>query len=261
MFYNTVTLAALAAAILTTTATPFPQRSGSPPSTTSTTSAATGPSSASPSLIRALELASTQQQRVSLLTNNGVDPSNFIFTFVNNSVNAPTGGTVDLASVTQFPAMVGTNIDFAIGFLNPCGFNTPHSHPRANEFLTVVQGDLVAGQVLEANPAANGPGPVLNYTLGLFQGTVFLQGMSKYSLPFCHGKKLIYILQVTSNSTPVVLLPFLLLVLTMLTQAVWRRRGLCSVFSTTSLLSLPLGFRRLSRQLTSTSIGRICLGQ
>lgn len=80
-----------------------------------------------------------------------------------------------------------TNTAMAIGFVNPCGLNVPHSHPRANEFLTVVQGTLTAGFILESNPGnlgnvagqaapATGVLPQINATLGLYQGMIFPQG-------------------------------------------------------------------------------------
>ena len=147
--------------------------------------------SADSSLIQALELAPTLQQRQSILTNNGTSTENLVFSFINNTVVSPTGGTITLPDAGSFPAMIGTNVDLAIGFVNPCGINTPHSHPRANEFLTVVQGELVVGQVMQQDTGSSGytaggstqgltgPTQMMNYTLGLYQGTVFYQGLSK----------------------------------------------------------------------------------
>lgn len=36
-----------------------------------------------------------------------------------------------------------------IGFLGPCGMNTPHTHPRATEMLYVVNGTLSSGMIAE----------------------------------------------------------------------------------------------------------------
>ena len=57
-----------------------------------------------------------------------------------------------------------------LGFLGPCGFNTPHVHPRSSEFNVVVEGELMAEFTLE-----NGARTVQN-GLGRFQGTVFPMG-------------------------------------------------------------------------------------
>lgn len=58
----------------------------------------------------------------------------------------------------------------ALGFLGPCGFNTPHTHPRSAEFNLVVQGTLETEFTLE-----NGARTIRN-TLATHQMTVFPQG-------------------------------------------------------------------------------------
>lgn len=58
----------------------------------------------------------------------------------------------------------------AIGVMGPCGFATPHSHPRANELNLIVEGTLQSSMTLENN-ARN-----INQTLTKYQMTVFLQG-------------------------------------------------------------------------------------
>lgn len=57
-----------------------------------------------------------------------------------------------------------------LGFLGPCGFNTPHVHPRAAELNIVVQGRL-KGSVTAENGARH-----MNHTLNKFHMTVFPQG-------------------------------------------------------------------------------------
>lgn len=57
-----------------------------------------------------------------------------------------------------------------LGFLGPCGFNTPHVHPRAAELNIVVQGRLM-GSVTAENGARH-----MTHNLNLFQMTVFPQG-------------------------------------------------------------------------------------
>ncbi len=142
-----------------------------------------------------LVLAPTQEQRQAILLPNPPDATNYTFQFINNTVLPPTGGTIALATIGNFPALIGTNVGMAMGFVNPCGLNVPHSHPRASEFLTVVQGELVAGLVLEQDPggAGNlngtnpvGPTPIVNATLSNFTGFLFPQGETHFQFnPTC----------------------------------------------------------------------------
>jgi hypothetical protein len=57
-----------------------------------------------------------------------------------------------------------------LGFLDACGFNTPHTHPRSSEINVVVQGQLSTEYILE-----NGATPISN-TINQFQMTIFPQG-------------------------------------------------------------------------------------
>jgi hypothetical protein len=155
----------------------------------SPTASPTATATATPEQIKAqqeaLILAASQQDRQAILLTNPPDATNITFQFINNTVEAPTGGTIALATVDNFPALIGTKVGMAIGFVNACGLNTPHLHPRANEFLTVIQGELVAGLVLEENPGGAGnvngmnpTGPIrqVNATLSNNKGFLFPQG-------------------------------------------------------------------------------------
>lgn len=68
------------------------------------------------------------------------------------------------------PALVGTGVSMTLGFLGPCGFNTPHTHPRSSEINVVVEGALMAEMIPE-----NGAGIVRN-RVDKFHVTVFPQG-------------------------------------------------------------------------------------
>lgn len=82
------------------------------------------------------------------------------------------GGQVDLASRANFPILTDLGISAAGVFFNPCGLNTPHIHPDATEFFTLVtETSMLTGFVLE-----NGLSTEFNTTLTQFQGTVFPQG-------------------------------------------------------------------------------------
>ena len=62
----------------------------------------------------------------------------------------------------------------AIGYLGPCGMNTPHTHPRAAEILFAVNGTLTSGTIGE-----NGSRFVFN-TINPGQATVFPMGSVHY---------------------------------------------------------------------------------
>ncbi|KAH7305181.1 RmlC-like cupin domain-containing protein [Stachybotrys elegans] len=135
--------------------------------------------------------------RQGILLPNPPDASNITFTFINNTVTGNTGGTIALSTLNNFPALIGTNVAMAVGFVNPCGLNVPHSHPRANEFLTVIQGELIGGLILELNPGGFGevvgepspvPGPIpqVNVTLSNYKGMLFPQGETHFQFnPTC----------------------------------------------------------------------------
>jgi len=90
----------------------------------------------------------------------------------NPNITPGQGGQVDLAQRANFPLLTGTGISAAGIFFNPCGLNTPHFHPRATEFLTLVTDTrMLSGFVLE-----NGLTSEFNTTLTQYQGTVFPQG-------------------------------------------------------------------------------------
>lgn len=65
----------------------------------------------------------------------------------------------------------------AVGFIGPCGFNTPHIHNRATELLIVVKGRVMSEMVIEngVNNADGKPRNVANEIKEL-QMTPFFQG-------------------------------------------------------------------------------------
>ncbi|TFY55319.1 hypothetical protein EVJ58_g8322 [Rhodofomes roseus] len=100
------------------------------------------------SLIAELITAPNHKGRVGDLPKD----SDFVFDFANPpaaGVTTGAGGHLVLASVADFPALVGNGIAIAAGFLGPCGMNTPHTHPRATEFLYLVNGSLTNGMITE----------------------------------------------------------------------------------------------------------------
>lgn len=88
------------------------------------------------------------------------------------NVTQPLGGQVDLANRKNFPLLTGLGISAAGIFFEPCGLNTPHIHPDATEFFTVVtDSHIETGFVLE-----NGFVSEQRTNLTLYQGTAFPQG-------------------------------------------------------------------------------------
>jgi len=101
-------------------------------------------------------------------------PSDLVFDFTDEcrvtGVVESLGGKTIRADHFTYPALVGNGGSITMGFLGPCGFNTPHVHPRAAEMNVVVQGQLFASVTAE-----NGVAHV-NHTLSQYQMTVFPAG-------------------------------------------------------------------------------------
>lgn len=124
------------------------------------------------SVFESLVLARSAVDRDNLLNNDDT-----VFAFVNPCRNTPDlggtigdGGKLVRADHSTFPALVGSGGSIIMGFLNPCGFNTPHVHPRAGELIVVVEGRLFTSVTAE-NRALH-----RNHTLNQYEMTVFPQG-------------------------------------------------------------------------------------
>lgn len=101
-----------------------------------------------------------------------------VFSF-NDAKPAPgaKGGATKAADIDSFPILTGLGISTTLGFLEPCGINTPHVHPRATEFLVLAEGsNLKFGYILENGLVAPGQNPEIAGVLNKFEGTVFPQG-------------------------------------------------------------------------------------
>jgi len=120
-------------------------------------------------LIHKLLLAPTAADRINLLSQG-----DFVYDFNSPPDDATTtgeGGRTVKADRKTFPALIGTGVAMTVGFIGPCGFNTPHIHPRSSEINIIVEGRLGTMFVAE-----NGVKPIgINY-LGQYQMTVFPQG-------------------------------------------------------------------------------------
>lgn len=128
-------------------------------------------------------LSKTQQillsdTRVDALNNVLTKNEDFVFSFNDKATGGPgEGGEVIAANRKTFPALTNTGIGMALVSLGPCGFNTPHVHPRATELAVVTEGTVVSSMVPENGvvDAAGRPREVL-VTLGPLDLTVFYQG-------------------------------------------------------------------------------------
>lgn len=80
-----------------------------------------------------------------------------------------------------FPLVTGLDVSVTLAFLEPCGINTPHIHPRATEFLVLVEGsDLQFGSFLENGVVPPGQTQEVAGTLDRYQGTAFSSGSIHY---------------------------------------------------------------------------------
>ena len=122
-----------------------------------------------PVAIEQLLLAAKASDRIRLVDKD----ASFKFDFENPPAKTEVsglGGHTVRADRESFPPLIGTGVSMTLGFLGPCGFNTPHTHPRSSEVNIVVQGTLETEFALE-----NGARIVKN-TLETHQMTVFPQG-------------------------------------------------------------------------------------
>ncbi|PSN64485.1 RmlC-like cupin, partial [Corynespora cassiicola Philippines] len=96
------------------------------------------------------------------------------------------GGATKAANIETFPILTGLGLSTTVGFLDACGMNTPHVHPRATEFLTLTSGTLDFGYVLENGLVDAGNNAEVANRLQQFQGTVFPMGSIHYQVnPNC----------------------------------------------------------------------------
>ncbi|KAI1616558.1 RmlC-like cupin domain-containing protein [Exophiala viscosa] len=121
-------------------------------------------------LLNEMLLAATANNRLAILNL----PSDHVYDFMNppstSAVTQGLDGHIVRADRKMFPALIGNGIGMAMGFLGPCGFNTPHVHNRGAEMNIPVIGRLGTEFILE-----NGATLIRN-NLNTFQMTIFPQG-------------------------------------------------------------------------------------
>eukprot|EP00026_Physarum_polycephalum_P015061 Phypoly_transcript_15654.p1 GENE.Phypoly_transcript_15654~~Phypoly_transcript_15654.p1 ORF type:complete len:249 (+),score=42.16 Phypoly_transcript_15654:48-794(+) len=139
------------------------------------TQAPTSPpdSSASAEQVAQLLNAPSELDRLKLLKDN-----QFVFDFKNSKlgVTQSAGGKTVATSRTDFPAVIGHNIAMTVGFIEACGINLPHTHPRATEINFIAKGRFQAGFFLE-NQAT-----FIGHILEEGMATVFPQGAIHFEI-------------------------------------------------------------------------------
>lgn len=137
--------------------------------------------SAAETLRARLATASTEVER-----NNLIDDSKYVFDYtaflgIKNSSGVPglaigKGGRNVAANTINFPALIGHGMSMTIGFIEPCGINNPHTHPRATEMFLMIEGEMKVGFFME-----NGAHFIGN-NVKLGQATVFPQGSIHFEI-------------------------------------------------------------------------------
>jgi oxalate decarboxylase/phosphoglucose isomerase-like protein (cupin superfamily) len=173
MFFTPTVLLATAAFALTARAAPTVASPAPVPIVTNAASIASGLKMQASSNDRLKKLLTDSSGN--LLTGDALRQLT-VFDFNNQAPAAgASGGSILLATVDNFPILEELGISGAVSFVEPCGLNIPHLHPRASELFTVIDGILDTGFVQE-----NGFNTDVETQLGKYQATVFPMGSIHY---------------------------------------------------------------------------------
>ncbi|KAJ7710069.1 spherulin-1B precursor [Mycena olivaceomarginata] len=173
MFFTPTVLLATAAFALTARAAPTVASPAPVPIVTNAASIASGLKMQASSNDRLKKLLTDSSGN--LLTGDALRQLT-VFDFNNQAPAAgASGGSILLATVDNFPILEELGISGAVSFVEPCGLNIPHLHPRASELFTVIDGILDTGFVQE-----NGFNTEVETQLGKYQATVFPMGSIHY---------------------------------------------------------------------------------
>ncbi|KAJ7117671.1 RmlC-like cupin domain-containing protein [Mycena epipterygia] len=94
-----------------------------------------------------LRSAQTAVDRLNILSPD----SQLVFDFFNPPAGVVTGAAGHTVTATSgtFAAVIDNGVAMTVGFLGPCGMNTPHTHPHATEINFSVNGTLRTGLLTE----------------------------------------------------------------------------------------------------------------
>ncbi|CAO2168284.1 unnamed protein product [Urochloa humidicola] len=110
-------------------------------------------------------------------------------------MHSKVGSNVTLINVMQLPGLNTLGISIARVDYAPLGLNPPHTHPRATEILTVLEGTLYAGFVT-SNPNNTFFTKVLN------KGDVFVfpRGLIHFQFNLVHDKPAVALSALSSQN-------------------------------------------------------------
>nr|GMC82971.1 putative germin-like protein 2-1 [Ipomoea batatas] len=122
-----------------------------------------------------------------------VDANDFLFQSLNKPGNTsnPLGSAVSPVNVNNLPGLNTLGISLARIDFEPYGLNPPHTHPRATEVLTVLEGTLYVGFVL-SNPAPGMKNKLFTKVLKAGDVFVFPEGLIHFQFNIGHSKAIAF---------------------------------------------------------------------
>ena len=88
-----------------------------------------------------LNFDSVSSQLTQLEMRQKFNASDFVYDMDNATIKVTrAGGTLIPCVVSQMPALANQKISYVLHYLEPCGIFTPEVHPRAAEFIYVIDG-------------------------------------------------------------------------------------------------------------------------
>ncbi|CAO2206015.1 unnamed protein product [Urochloa humidicola] len=112
------------------------------------------------------------------------------------------GSNVTLISALQLPGLNTLGISIARIDYAPIGQNPPHTHPRATEILTVLEGTLYVGFV--TSNQANGENKLFTKVLNKGDVFVFPQGLIHFQFNPVHDKPAVALAALSSQNPGVI---------------------------------------------------------
>jgi len=115
-----------------------------------------------------------------------------------NTMGSKVGSNVTLINVMQLPGLNTLGISLARIDYAPLGENPPHTHPRATEILTVLEGTLYVGFVTS--------NPNKLFTKELNKGDVFVfpEGLIHFQFNPVHDKPAVALAALSSQNPGVI---------------------------------------------------------
>ncbi|XP_019195292.1 PREDICTED: germin-like protein subfamily 1 member 13 isoform X2 [Ipomoea nil] len=124
---------------------------------------------------------------------NDVNANDFFFRGLNKpgDTNNPLGSKVSAVNVANLTGLNTLGISLARIDFAPYGLNPPHTHPRATEVLTLLEGTLYVGFVL-SNPPPGMKNKLFTKTLYAGDVFVFPQGLIHFQFNIGHSNAIAF---------------------------------------------------------------------